>query len=217
MARFEFPEWTARFHKRWVLLLLFGAPLYLTTLWANGCRPEAIRIGYQPKQPVPYSHALHVGELGLDCRYCHNTVEKSAHAAVPPAQFCMNCHATVGTQSKSLVPVREAFAMGSPLKWTRVHDLPDYVFFNHAAHVTRGVGCEECHGRVDLMEEVYQWAPLTMGWCLECHRDPDPRLRPPELVTTMGYDPPGDRRDLGRHVAEINSIQPPTNCSTCHR
>ncbi len=217
MARFEFPEWTARFHKRWVLLLVAGAPLYLTALWANGLQPEAIRIGYQPKQPVPYSHALHVGELGLDCRYCHTTVEQSAHAAVPPAQFCMNCHATIRADSLQLTPVREAFASGAPLKWIRVHDLPDYVFFNHSAHVTRGVGCEECHGRIDLMEEVYQFAPLTMGWCLECHRDPAPRLRDPALATTMGYSPPGDRRELGRQFAANNAINPPTNCSTCHR
>lgn len=217
MARFEFPEWTARFHKRWVLLLMTGAPLYLVALWANGLQPEAIRIGYQPKQPVPYSHALHVGELGLDCRYCHTTVEKSAHAAVPPAQFCMNCHTTIRADSLQLTPVRESFATGAALKWTRVHDLPDYVFFNHSAHVTRGVGCEECHGRIDLMEEVYQFAPLTMGWCIDCHRDPSPRLRDPALVTTMGYSPPGDRREIGREVAERNFINPPTNCSTCHR
>ncbi|HKE17281.1 MAG TPA: cytochrome c3 family protein [Kofleriaceae bacterium] len=216
MARFEFPEWTESF-KKWVLLLAAGAPVYLLALWAYGLRPEAIRIGYQPKQPVPYSHALHVGELGLDCRYCHTTVERAAHAAVPPAQFCMNCHATIRTDSAALQPVRDSFASGAPIKWNRVHDLPDYVFFNHSAHVTRGVGCEECHGRIDLMEQVYQHAPLTMEWCLNCHRDPAPHLRPRELVTVMGYDPPGDRRELGRRLADNNKIAPPTNCSTCHR
>jgi menaquinone reductase, multiheme cytochrome c subunit len=216
MARFEFPEWTEKF-KKWVLLLAAGGPVYLLALWAYGLTPEAIREGYQPVQPVPYSHALHVGELGLDCRYCHTTIDKSPHAAVPPAAFCMNCHAKVRADSAKLQPVREAYANGAPLKWTRVHDLPDYVFFNHSAHVTRGVGCESCHGRVDLMEEVYQFAPLTMGWCLDCHRDPAPNLRPPELVTTMGYDPPGDRREVGNKVAQENDINPPTNCSTCHR
>jgi menaquinone reductase, multiheme cytochrome c subunit len=216
MARFEFPEWTESF-KKWVLLLMAGGPVYLLALWAYGLRPEAIRVGHQPKQPVPYSHALHVGELGLDCRYCHTTVEKSWHAAVPPAQFCMNCHATIRTDSAQLQPVRESFATGAPIKWLRVHDLPDYVFFNHSAHVTRGVGCEECHGRIDLMDEVYQAKDLTMEWCLDCHRDPAPHLRPRELVTTMGYAPPGDRRELGRHLANNNKIAPPTNCSTCHR
>ncbi|HLU65461.1 MAG TPA: cytochrome c3 family protein [Kofleriaceae bacterium] len=216
MARFEFPEWTESF-KKWVLLLMAGGPVYLLALWAYGLRPEAIRIGYQPEQPVPYSHALHVGELGLDCRYCHTTVEKSAHAAVPPAQFCMNCHEKVRADSAVLQPIRESFASGKPVEWVRVHDLPDYVFFNHSAHVTRGVGCESCHGRVDLMEEVYQDQPLTMGWCLDCHRDPDPHLRPPDMVTKMGYEPAGDRREIGRQVAKDNNINPPTNCSTCHR
>src|SRR5690606_6482851 len=135
MARFEFPEWTESF-KKWVLLLMAGGPVYLLALWAYGLRPEAIRIGYQPEQPVPYSHALHVGELGLDCRYCHTTVEKSAHAAVPPAQFCMNCHEKVRADSAVLQPIRESFASGQPVEWVRVHDLPDYVFFNHSAHVT---------------------------------------------------------------------------------
>ena len=227
MARFEFPEWTESF-KKWVLLLMAGGPVYLLALWAYGLRPEAIREGYQPKQPVPYSHALHVGELGLDCRYCHTTVEKSGHAAVPPAQYCMNCHATIRTDSAVLQPVREAFSAGKPLRWKRVHDLPDYVYFNHSAHVTRGVGCEECHGRVDLMEEVYQFAPLTMGWCLDCHRDPAPHLRPPEKVTEMGYADnfAGDRRQAGLkvaaergiHVDEFSGVPAaPTNCSTCHR
>lgn len=216
MARFEFPEWTEKF-KKWTLLLAAGGPVYLLALWAYGLTPEAIREGYQPKQPVPYSHALHVGELGLDCRYCHTTIDKSPHAAIPPAAFCMNCHLKIRSDSAKLQPVREAYASGAPLKWTRVHDLPDYVFFNHSAHVTRGVGCESCHGRIDNMEEVYQFAPLTMGWCLDCHRDPAPNLRPPELVTTMGYDPPGDRREIGNKVRKQNDINPPTNCSTCHR
>lgn len=216
MARFEFPEWTESF-KKWVLLLLAGGPVYLLALWAYGLTPEAIREGYQPEQPVPYSHALHVGELGLDCRYCHNTVEQSSHAAVPPAGTCMNCHEKIRADSVALQPVRDAYATGAPLNWNRVHDLPDYVFFNHSAHVTRGVGCESCHGRVDLMEVVYQAAPLTMSWCLDCHRDPEPNLRPPELVTEMGYNPPGSRREVGRLVAEQNTIVPSTDCSTCHR
>ncbi len=216
MARFQFPEWTETF-KKWTLLLAGGAPVYLTVLVLYGKSPEAIRVGYQPHQPVPYSHALHVGELGLDCRYCHTTVEKSAHAAIPPAQFCMNCHTAIRSDSAVLQPVRDAFAANASLKWKRVHDVPDYVFFNHSAHVTRGVGCEECHGRVDRMDEVYQYAPLTMGWCLDCHRDPAPHLRPPELVTQMGFNPPGDRREIGRKVMDERKINPPTNCSTCHR
>lgn len=216
MARFQFPEWTENF-KKWVLLLAVGAPIYLTGLFVYGVTPEAIRIGYQPEQPVPYSHALHVGELGLDCRYCHNTVEESPHSAVPPAATCMNCHTGIKADSAKLLPVREAFAKDEPLEWVRVHDLPDYVFFNHSAHVTRGVGCESCHGRVDQMEVVYQAEALTMDWCLDCHRDPYPNLRPPSEVTTMGYEPKGDRRELGRQIADEYNLNPRTDCSTCHR
>lgn len=216
MARFQFPEWTEPF-KKWVLLLVAGGPVYLIALIAYGVTPEAIRIGYQPEQPVPYSHAVHVGELGLDCRYCHNTVEESPHSAVPPAATCMNCHTGIKADSEALLPVREAYAEGTPLEWVRVHDLPDFVFFDHSAHVTRGVGCESCHGRVDTMEEVYQAEPLTMAWCLDCHRDPYPNLRPLEAITEMGYEPKGDRRELGRQIAEAYKLNPRTDCSTCHR
>ncbi len=225
MPSFQFPEWTESF-KKWTLLLAGGAPVYLTVLLLYGKSPEAVRIGYQPHQPVPYSHAVHVGELGLDCRYCHNTVEKSPHSAVPPAATCMNCHKAVRTDSPGLLPIREAFAGGDPVKWVRVHDLPDYVFFNHSAHVNRGVGCESCHGRVDLMPEVYQAKPLTMGWCLDCHRDPTPNLRPQSEITTMGYKLDVDedaRREIGQKVAEKLGATPdqpfaaPTSCSTCHR
>jgi len=216
MARFQFPEWTESL-KKWVLLLAAGGPVYLIALIAYGVVPEAIRIGYEPEQPVPYSHALHVGELGLDCRYCHNTVEQSPHSAVPPAATCMNCHTGIHAESEKLLPIREAFAGGDPVEWVRVHDLPDYVYFNHSAHVTRGVGCESCHGRIDTMVEVRQVEALTMEWCLECHRDPYPNLRPVSEVTTMGYEPKGNRRELGRQVAEMNNINPRTDCSTCHR
>ena len=215
MSRFLFPEWTDKF-KRYVALLALGAPVYLIALVAYGVSPEAIRIGYQPEQPVPYSHALHVGELGLDCRYCHNTVEESAHAAIPPASTCMNCHFGIRPESKLLTPIRDAYARGTPVEWTRVHDLPDYVFFNHSAHVTRGVGCESCHGRVDHMVEVYQAKALTMEWCLDCHTNPEPHLRPPEKATVMGYLEQENRPD-GAKLREERNINPPINCSTCHR
>jgi hypothetical protein len=215
MSRFLFPEWTDKF-KRWVALLALGAPIYLIALVAYGVSPEAIRIGYQPTQPVPYSHALHVGELGMDCRYCHNTVEKAGHAAIPPADTCMNCHFGIRPDSPKLTPIREAYAKGTAVKWVRVHDLPDYVYFNHSAHVTRGIGCESCHGRVDRMEEVYQAKPLTMEWCLGCHNNPDYHLRPPEKATVMGYLEQESRPE-GSKLREDNDIAPPINCSTCHR
>jgi hypothetical protein len=213
MARFIFPEWTDTL-KKWVNLLVLGAPVYLVALVAYAVTPEAIRLGYQPDQPVPYSHALHAGELGMDCRYCHTTVERAAKAAVPVAATCMNCHTSVLPNSEKLLPVRLAYSENEPVRWTRVHDLPDYVYFNHQAHVNAAVGCESCHGRVDQMVKVYQVAPLTMGWCIACHRDPAPNLRLPENVTKMGYEPaPGE----GEAVLKKNNINPPLNCSTCHR
>ncbi len=213
MPRFTFPEWTETL-KKWINLLVLGAPVYLVALVAYGVTPESIRIGYQPEQPVPYSHALHAGELGMDCRYCHNTVERAGEAAIPPAATCMNCHATVKKDSEFLLPIRTAYAGDEPVRWIRVTDLPDYVYFNHAAHVNATVGCESCHGRVDQMVKVYQAESLTMSWCLDCHRNPTPHLRLAENVTKMGYKPqPGE----GAAVMKANNVRPPTNCSTCHR
>ncbi len=214
MSRVIFPEWSETLKKA-IRVLLVGAPVYLVLLIVLGVRDgRAIRIGYQPDQPVPYSHALHVGELGLDCRYCHSTVERGAKAAIPPVATCMNCHTTVLPQSEKLLPVRQAFAENTPLRWVRVHDVPDYAYFNHSAHVTRGVGCEKCHGRIDKAVKVKQEVPLTMGWCLDCHRNPAPNLRKPENVTVMGYVPaPGE----GAQVKKDLNINPPTDCSTCHR
>jgi hypothetical protein len=213
MPRFIFPQWTETL-KKWVNLLVLGAPVYLVALIAYGVTPEAIRIGYEPDQPVPYSHALHAGELGLDCRYCHSTVERAAKAAIPPPTTCMNCHSQVKKDSDLLLPIRQAYAGIEPIRWTRVHDLPDYVYFNHMAHVNAAIGCEECHGRIDQMVKVYQAKPLTMGWCIDCHKDPAPHLRDPANVTKMGYEPqPGE----GERVMKKNAIKPTVNCSTCHR
>jgi hypothetical protein len=213
MSRFLFPEWTETL-KKWVSLLVLGAPIYLVALIAYGITPEAIRIGYQPEQPVPYSHALHAGELGIDCRYCHSTVEHAAKAAIPPAATCMNCHSTVKKESDVLLPVRQAFAENTAIKWTRVHDLPDYVYFNHMAHVNAAVGCETCHGRIDQMPRVYQAKALTMEWCINCHKNPTPYLRDPSKVTQMGYQFGAQDREA---IQKKNDVHPPVNCSTCHR
>jgi hypothetical protein len=153
----------------------------------------------------------------MDCRYCHNTVEKAARAAVPPTQTCMNCHASVRKQSEKLLPVRHSYATGMPVPWVRVHDLPDYVYFNHSAHVARGIGCVSCHGRIDKMDVVFQAQPLTMGWCLDCHRNPEKFVRPVETVTRMDWQPPEDQATFGRKFCQANQIQPPSDCSTCHR
>jgi hypothetical protein len=218
MTPFVFPRWANK-TRALAGVLLGGAPLYLTGLIWYGASPKTTDVGYEPHQPVPYSHALHAGQLGLDCRYCHNTVEQAAHAAIPATQTCMNCHETVHTKSEKLAPVRESWATNQPVEWLKVHDLPDYVYFNHSAHVTRGVGCVSCHGRVDQMEVVYQKEPLSMSWCLQCHRNPEPSLRPPEEVTNMTWAPPDgqDPTEYGKMLREKNHLNPPTDCSTCHR
>ena len=213
---FIFPRWT------WVLrpaiaIAVLGGVFYATVVVAFGFSPRATDVGYAPVQPVPYSHALHVGQLGMDCRYCHNTVEFTAAAAIPPTQTCMNCHKTVRTTSQRLIPVFESYSTGMPVEWIRVHDLPDFVYFNHSAHVRRGVGCVSCHGRIDTMEVVTQMKPLSMGWCLECHRSPEKHLRPVEFMTELDWVPEEDQLALGRRLRETNNINPPQDCYTCHR
>lgn len=204
---------------KWVIAgIALALPVYVVLLAAYGASPEATDVGYQPVQPVPYSHALHAGQLGMDCRYCHTTVETAARAALPPTKVCMNCHATIFGQSTKLAAIRDSFASGMPVEWVRVHDLADYVYFNHSAHVRRGVGCATCHGRVDRMEVVFQVKPLSMGWCLECHRQPELYLRPNDEITNMTFQPPGgDQLALGRRLKEQNNIRSLTDCSTCHR
>jgi len=186
-------------------------------LFIYGFSPQTRDVGYQPVQPVPYSHALHAGELGMDCRYCHSTVERSAKASIPATEVCMNCHASIRTKSEKLTPIRESFATGEPVHWVRVHDLPDFVYFNHSAHVHAGVGCVECHGRVDKMERVYQAKPLSMAWCLDCHRHPDAHLRPAEFETRMDWKPEEDPAVLGHRLRVEHNINPSTDCWTCHR
>jgi hypothetical protein len=153
----------------------------------------------------------------MDCRYCHTTVENAAFAAVPPTSVCMNCHATIAADSDKLSAVRESAATGRPIPWVKVHDLPDYSYFDHSAHVTRGVGCVSCHGRVDTMEEVAQVERLSMGWCLECHRHPEQHLRPREFVTQMDWKSNASSEILGPRLRQQYNIHPPTDCSTCHR
>jgi hypothetical protein len=213
---FTFPKWT------WVLrpgiaVAAIGGLIYVSVLVYLGFSPRATDVGYMPTQPVPYSHAVHVGQLGIDCRYCHTGVEVAAHAAVPPTQTCMNCHSKVRADSEKLIPVRESYATGMPVPWVKIHDLPDYVYFDHSAHVRRGVGCVSCHGRIDTMEVVYQAEPLSMGWCLECHRHPERHLRPVEFVTTLDWVPVEDQLLLGTRLREANDINPPTDCNACHR
>jgi len=179
--------------------------------------PSFTQVGYAPKQPVPYSHRLHVRDVGLDCRYCHSNVERSAVATIPPTQTCMNCHQLVKADSPKLALVKESFETGKRLEWVRVHDLPGYANFDHSVHVTKGVGCETCHGRIDEMDVVRLSKPLSMGWCLECHRDVRAKqgksafLRPLSEITNMEWKP-----DPNHAVELAKPLNPPENCSACH-
>ncbi len=168
-------------------------------------------------QPIPFSHAHHVADVGIDCRYCHTSVETSSFAGIPPTATCMNCHKLIFKDSDMLQPVRESYRTGKRLQWVRVHDLPDYVYFNHSIHVAKGVGCETCHGRVDQMPLMYKANTLLMSWCIDCHRAPELHLRPRSEITTMGYKPARPQKVLGPELAEKYDVKSLTYCSTCHR
>ncbi|UCD74324.1 MAG: cytochrome c3 family protein [Phycisphaerales bacterium] len=212
-----FPKWTNLLLPGSIIVLAV-APFYVLLMVTYGFSPRATDVGYQPPQPIPFSHAVHAGRLGLDCRYCHNTVEHAAKAAIPPTETCMNCHTQIKKDSELLKPLFESHETGNPIPWVRVHDLPDYAYFNHSAHVSRGIGCASCHGRIDRMEVVYQQQPLSMGWCLECHRNPEPHLRPLDEITNLAYDPLVELTPQQRRQFRIdNSINPSQDCSTCHR
>lgn len=180
--------------------------------------PQNLQVGYAPTQPVPYSHRLHAGELGMDCRYCHANVEESAEAMVPPTQTCMGCHSVVLPESARLAPVRASWESGDPLEWVRVHNLPDHAYFDHSVHLSAGVGCVTCHGRIDRMEVVRQEEPLSMGWCLDCHRDPGDSLRPIARITDMDWtaDQANDRERVEMATLASRAV-PPDDCSGCHR
>jgi hypothetical protein len=171
----------------------------------------------QVAQPVQFDHRHHVVDDLIDCRYCHATVDRAPSAGIPSTEACLNCHSQVWNKSPLLDLVRASWFSGQPIPWMRVHRLPGFVYFNHAIHVNKGVGCVECHGRVDQMAAIEQAAPLTMGWCLDCHRDPNPRLRPLEEITSMTWEPPADREAFGRELAKKYDVKPRTSCYTCHR
>jgi hypothetical protein len=177
----------------------------------------ATRQGDAREQPIPFSHAHHVGSMGIECRYCHTGVENSQHAMVPPTKTCMNCHSQIWIDSGTLEPVRESYRTNESIKWQKVHDLPDYVYFNHSIHIKKGVGCETCHGRVDKMPLMYQQASMQMQWCLDCHRNPEKYVRPREFVTNMGYEPAEPQETLGPKLVREYNIQKLETCWTCHR
>jgi hypothetical protein len=168
-------------------------------------------------QPVPFSHKHHVAGMGIDCRYCHTSVEVSSFAGLPPTKTCMNCHAQIWAQAPMLEPVRESFRTDRSITWVRVHDLPDFVFFNHSIHVNKGIGCSTCHGRVDQMPLMWSVSPLQMEWCLDCHRQPEKYVRPRERVFDMAWTPPPDQLARGAELVKKYNIQKLDSCSTCHR
>lgn len=213
-----FPKWSNALPAKIVLALFViavtavaGVTYYFT--------PEYSRVGYMPTQPVAFNHYLHAEQLGLDCRYCHTFVDVSGHSNVPDAATCMACHSQVRRDSPLLAPVRESYATGMPIEWVRIHKVPDYVYFNHAVHVNRGVSCVECHGNVNEMEVVWHDKPLTMAWCLECHRAPELALRPLDQVYNLNWTPDNPHAHLEWAVeAVVNwNVNPPQSCSGCHR
>ena len=169
------------------------------------------------EQPIPFSHKHHVAGLGIDCRYCHTSVEESSFAGIPPTETCMNCHRQIWKDSPMLEGVRESYRTGRPLEWIRVHDLADFVYFDHSIHVAKGVGCATCHGRVDEMPLTWRVATLQMSWCLDCHRNPEKYVRPRSEVFSVSYVPPANQLELGRRLVAEYQIQKLTSCSTCHR
>ena len=218
-----FPKWTNQLP----LKIIVGTLLVGGAVTAGVCyyfSPKYTRVGYQPIQPVAFSHAIHANQLGVDCRYCHNGVEKSWYSNIPAASTCMNCHNQVLGNDPKLALVRESYQTGKPIPWVQVHKLPDYVYFNHSVHVNRGVSCVHCHGSINRMDEVYHAKPLSMTFCLDCHRNPGPNLRPPDKITDLDWkysDDPVAAAQLAKLNGEkmvgdwkVQSLQ---SCSACHR
>ena len=212
-----FPRWTNNFPGIFliaVFVLIFSLSSFI---WYYGS-PYYTDVGYAPSQPVPYSHKLHAGDMGIDCRYCHVGVEQGYSAVIPPTETCMGCHTYVKTDSEKLKLVRESWETGKPIEWIKVHMLPEYAYFNHSAHVNSGVACISCHGNIAEMEVVYQVQPLSMDWCLDCHRSDAPEVRPVSEVTNMYWTPPADYDQfVSSWVAEHGEERPVGDCQKCHR
>jgi len=232
MANF-FPRWTNLLPLKIAICAVSvaaGVALAVTVYFT----PKAQNVGYQPSQPIPFSHKIHVDQLGLDCRYCHSFVDVAGHSNVPTGNTCWNCHQHVQRDSPKLAPLHREMDVnypgydGKPIQWVRVHKSPDYVYFNHSAHVNRGVSCQSCHGRIDQMEVVYQAENHSMGWCLECHRAPEAKLRPLEEVFNLKYDAEKyvadhgaelgvkTTEELGLKLKEHWQVKPKVSCATCH-
>ena len=195
-------------------ILLIGLVATLATINES---PYITEVGVARSQPVPFSHKHHVGDDGIDCRYCHTSVEQSSFAGIPPTKTCMNCHSQIWSDSPMLEPVRESFRSDRSIEWTRVHNLPGFVYFDHSIHIHKGVGCSTCHGRVDKMALTWRENSLYMDWCLDCHRAPERYVRPRQEVFNMAYQAPADQDALGVKLVKEYKIRKLTSCSTCHR
>jgi len=200
---------------------IFGAVFVIAGLLGLGDEinrsPWITQAHVAREQPIQFSHERHVAGNGIDCRYCHTSVEDSAFAGIPPTKTCMNCHSEIFSNSPFLAPVRDSFANNKPIEWTRVHDLPDFVYFNHSIHVNKGMGCTTCHGQVDRMPLMRQEASLQMEWCVNCHRNPEQFVRPRDQVFSVDYRVPDNQTELGARLVAEYHIQKLTSCSTCHR
>jgi hypothetical protein len=200
---------------------IYGAVLIIALLgyvtWLVNDTAYVTEVGVPRPQPVPFSHKHHAAELGIDCRYCHTSVEVSSSAGMPPTQTCMNCHSQIWTNAAILEPVRASYRNSQPLSWTRVNAVPDFVYFNHSIHVAKGVGCTTCHGPIGDMNITWRANTLYMRWCLDCHTHPEDYLRPRSEVFSLTYQPPKDQKALGLRLMKENHVQQLTNCTTCHR
>ncbi|HEY3444977.1 MAG TPA: cytochrome c3 family protein [Myxococcales bacterium] len=197
--------------------LLAGPVVALAFVLLYARTPFFTNQAFPVQQPVQFDHRHHAADDGIDCRYCHALATRSSTAGLPSSERCLGCHAQIWNKSPLLEPVRESFFSDRPIPWRRVHTLPGFVFFNHSAHLAKGIGCRSCHGRVDQMPAVEQVSPLNMGWCLGCHRAPEAELRPPEQIASMTWEPPPDRERLARELAARYQVHARVSCSTCHR
>jgi hypothetical protein len=210
-----FPKWANKVPKRLLVSLIVILNAVIFGVWYF-FSPQYTDVGYAPEQPIAYSHQIHAGKLGIDCQYCHTQVFDSKQANIPATQTCMNCHSQVDSnRPEEVQKIRDSWNSGEPIEWVRVHNLPDYAYFSHEAHVSVGVGCESCHGRIDEMEVVHQAKPLSMSWCLDCHRNPEKNVRPVDEVTTMGYEVE-NQIEMGKRLVAQKNIHPPTYCQGCH-
>ncbi|MBP7949955.1 MAG: cytochrome c3 family protein [Verrucomicrobiales bacterium] len=218
MANF-FPRWTNTLPLQIIAALLVLSGGVSLGVWYY-FTPKYTRVGYQPNQPVPFSHKIHVTQLGMDCRYCHSFVEQSEHANVPTSATCWNCHMHVKPNSPNLAKLKESVETGKPMEWIKVHKVPDYAYFNHSVHVSSGISCVSCHGDVGEMPVVFHDQPQSMSWCLDCHRNPENSLRPLDKITDLKWKPENDGKtqaEMGEKLKKNWHIEAPENCAACHR